>query len=109
MLCLDALNIAWALSGTIINHVADRYGFGAIDECMRDYGIGTTCIAYVMIFMGYAKIIRFVMYQVCLIHHQKIFGYIEARTRKNRINNDGGEMTTLNFKTIQFDERYLGK
>lgn len=60
--------------------------------------------------MGYAKILRLVMYLVCLVHHQKVFGYIEARTRKNRFtNNDGGEMTTLNFRTIQFDERYLDK
>lgn len=101
---LDIFNILWAVVGSILDQALKQTQAGAIDECMKDYGIGTTCLAFVMMVLGWCKIMRFVFYLLCLVMHQDFFGDIERNTRFNNVQGAANleDMTTLKFKMIKY-------
>ena len=70
ILVIEALNLLWGIIGSILNRIY------IIRNCVNDYGIPATFMAFCFIFISYAHILRIILYLVCCIYHRKVFGWL---------------------------------
>jgi hypothetical protein len=103
LIALDVVNLLWAVVGVIVDNTFDDGKFGAIHDCLRDYGMNTVLFVYVFITISFIQAIRLGFYIIFLIHHRTFLGWWEARTRRdiqrmNRVQNE----VRVNFKIIKY-------
>jgi len=77
ILAIDIINISWAVIGSILNVALRQSSSIAILDCESDYGLISVLFAFMFTAMGYFQIIRFLMFQVFLVRHQLVLGWLE--------------------------------
>ena len=66
---IEIYNLLWAFIGSILNYaLASSDKRGAINDCMRDFGMNYCLMAYVFIMLGYVQIVRMGIYLVCIMY-----------------------------------------
>jgi len=109
IMLLEFVNIAWAITGTVLNNVPEGTKDGAIGHCMKDYGMMYALMGYLSILFGYLQIVRMCLYIIFMMYHQRILGYLEARFRTDLINEiraKGAKVVEMKFRIIPFDVPY---
>ena len=86
ILLLELINLLWAIIGTILDSILRKpsYRTGAIIEVLkREYGLGAGYIAICFLFLNYAHILRIILYVCGCMYHREVFGWLEARYRRD--------------------------
>jgi hypothetical protein len=75
-----------------------------IQKCGPDYGVLTILFAMTVMIMGYFQMLRLVLYQVLMVHHQACMGEFEVLKRRplSDQKNDEDKEVDINFKVIKF-------
>ena len=83
ILAIDVLNLAWAIAGVVLDNTlaVPESNKGAIVNCSRDFGMNTCLIALVFMTLGWAQILRLMLYLLVIVNHQSFLGKLEARFR----------------------------
>lgn len=93
VISMDVINILWGLVGQILSITlkVPESNADAIRNCMRDFGMGTSMMAFIFLGMSYLKLFRLGFYLVHFVYHRQVLGWWEARSRKDVIHSNRGE------------------